>query len=439
MKRKRIYSMLLVVCMMLSMMACGKSSEDKKDNSEGGDDQVTIVYMRQAGNTEVEDELIKEFEARNPGIKVQADDVPTEDCYNKLALSHNAGNPPDVIMTFWSPDAAANGMLEPLLGKYVDEEEYLKRFVKSCREMDTYDGDLYAVPFRAGPDSWFVNKDMLDAADLEIPEFGEEWNWDALREYAKALRNKDTESYGIGLVGGNTNGTEWQFWPFLFQAGGRIIEDGKAVFNSAEGVEALEYVCSLIRDDLIPPGITTVDLNMLQDMQIADKLCMWTDGPWMLSTMRNTYPEENICVIPMVTNKTFGNLSGGTSLGMSSISKHKEEAWKFIEFMTSDEVLLKWNKGTGNAPPVYSAWEDEYYASDRDWKVIEELAMQENEYIIPANHYPESIALNQIMRGYLQAAYIGDMEPKEALDAAAKEWNEILSKYDSTVADLIWK
>ena len=152
---------------------------------------------------------------------------------------------------------------------------------------------------------------------------------------------------------------------------------------------------------------------MLQDMQIADTLCMWTDGPWMLSTMRNTYPDENICVVPMTTGKTAGNLSGGTSLGMSSLSKHKEEAWKFIEFMTSDETLLKWNKETGNAPPIYSAWEDPYYADDRDWQVIEELAMQDNEYIIPANHYPESIALNQIMRGYLQAAYIGEMTPKE--------------------------
>ena len=342
-------------------------------------------------------------------------------------------------MTFWTPDAAANGMLEPLLGTYVDEEEYLDRFVKSCREMDTYDGDLYAIPFRAGPDSWFANKDMLDAAGLEIPKFGDEWNWDTFREYAEALRNPDTGAYGIGLVGGNTNGTEWQFWPFLFQAGGKIIENGKAVFNSEAGVEALEYVCSLIEDDLIPPGITTVDLNMLQDMQIADTLCMWTDGPWMLSTMRNTYPDENICVVPMTTGKTAGNLSGGTSLGMSSLSKHKEEAWKFIEFMTSDETLLKWNKETGNAPPIYSAWEDPYYADDRDWQVIEELAMQDNEYIIPANHYPESIALNQIMRGYLQAAYIGEMTPKEALDAAAAEWNEILSKYDPTVSDLIWK
>ena len=449
---KKILAVMLSMGMALSLFGCqsggtserpaessSKTETEEQTKKEADEAEVTIVYMRQAGNTEVEDELIKEFEAQNPGIKVQADDVPTEECYNKLALSHNAGNPPDVIMTFWSPDAAANGMLEPLLGSYVDETDYLNRFVKSCREMDTYDGNLYAVPFRAGPDSWFANKDMLDAAGLEIPKFGEEWNWDTFREYAEALRDPDAGTYGIGIVGGNTNGTEWQFWPFLFQAGGKIIENGKAVFNGPEGVEALEYVCSLIQDDLIPPGITTTDLNMLQDMQIAHTLCMWTDGPWMLSTMRNTYPEENICVLPMTTAKTFGNLSGGTSLGMSSISNHKDEAWKFIEFMTSDEVLLKWNKGTGNAPPVYSAWDDPYYAEDRDWQVMKELAMQDNEYIIPANHYPESIALNQIMRNYLQAAYIGEMSPKEALDAAAEEWNEILEKYDPGAADLIWK
>ncbi len=69
MKKKRILSMLLVMCMVLSMAACGKSSEDKKESSGGGDDEVTIVYMRQAGNTAVEDELIKEFEKQNPGSK----------------------------------------------------------------------------------------------------------------------------------------------------------------------------------------------------------------------------------------------------------------------------------------------------------------------------------------------------------------------------------
>jgi ABC-type glycerol-3-phosphate transport system substrate-binding protein len=50
--------------------------------------------------------------------------------------------------------------------------------------------------------------------------------------------------------------------------------------------------------------------------------------------------------------------------------------------------------------------------------------------VIAANQYPESDALNAIMRNYLQAAYLGQMTSKEALDAAAQEWNAILEKYD---------
>jgi ABC-type glycerol-3-phosphate transport system substrate-binding protein len=49
--------------------------------------------------------------------------------------------------------------------------------------------------------------------------------------------------------------------------------------------------------------------------------------------------------------------------------------------------------------------------------------------VIPANQYPEGDALNAIMRTYLQAAYLGQMTPQEALDKAAEEWNAILAKY----------
>ncbi len=73
--------------------------------------------------------------------------------------------------------------------------------------------------------------------------------------------------------------------------------------------------------------------------------------------------------------------------------------------------------------------DDPYYAEDRDWQVMKELAMQDNEYIIPANHYPESIALNQIMRNYLQAAYIGEMSLRKhwmrQLKSGMKYWKNM--------------
>jgi len=76
---------------------------------------IEITYMRQADNPDIELDYIKEFEAANPGIKVIVDSVPSNDTYNKLVLTTNAGNPPDVFMTFWTADAVSNDLIYSLV------------------------------------------------------------------------------------------------------------------------------------------------------------------------------------------------------------------------------------------------------------------------------------------------------------------------------------
>ena len=128
----------------------------------------------------------------------------------------------------------------------------------------------------------------------------------------------------------------------------------------------------------------------------------------------------------MPTGVTSGSLAGGTALGMSAISEHKEEAWKFIEFMTSDESLNYWCEEYDQVSPLREVPDTEYYTS-QDYQI--KLAQLKDPGTIVANYYPDSDTLNSIMRGYLQAVYLKQMEPKEALDAAAQEWNEVLDAY----------
>ena len=129
----------------------------------------------------------------------------------------------------------------------------------------------------------------------------------------------------------------------------------------------------------------------------------------------------------MTVGAVPGNITGGTALGISPLSKHKDEAWKFIKFMTSDDILIRWNEATNNMPPNVAALERPMF-KEGPLSVAAQAVVQPG--VIPANQYPESDALNSIMRNYLQAAYLGQMTPKEALDKAAQEWDAILKKYD---------
>ena len=384
---------------------------------------VEITYMRQAENSDIELDFVKEFEAQNPNIKVKIDSVPANDSYNKLVLTTNAGNPPDVFMSFWTASAVSNNLIMSL-EDYVDKEDFNKRFTTAGQSYAKYQGKIYAIPWRAGASVFLLNCKMFEEAGIEIPKLG--WTWDDLAEISKKLTNKEKGTYGFGIVGSSTDyATEWQFWPFLLQAGGKIIENNRAAFNNEAGVKALEYLISL--KPYIPEGFTSMDLNQLIDLMVSDKVAMFQDGPWFIGIIQNGHPDFKICVAPMTVGAVPGNITGGTALGISPLSKHKDEAWKFIKFMTSDDILIRWNEATNNMPPNVAALERPMF-KEGPLSVAAQAVVQPG--VIPANQYPESDALNSIMRNYLQAAYLGQMTPKEALDKAAQEWDAILKKYD---------
>jgi ABC-type glycerol-3-phosphate transport system substrate-binding protein len=384
---------------------------------------VEITYMRQADNPDIELDYVKEFEAKNPNIKVKVDSVPANDTYQKLVLTTNAGNPPDVFMSFWTADAVSNKLIEPL-DSMVDKADFEKRFTSAGRGYAMFQDKIYAIPWRAGASVFLVNCKMLEDAGLKVPTLG--WNWKDLSDISKKMTDTKKGTYGFGLVGSSTDfATEWQFWPFLLQAGGKIYENNRAAFNSPEGVKALEYLISL--KPYIPEGFTSMDLNQLMDLFVSNKVAMFQDGPWFIGIIQKGHPDFKICVAPMVEGEKPGNITGGTALGISPLSKHKDAAWKFIQFMTSDDVLTRWNEATDNVPPVVSAFDRPKF-KELPMSVAAEVVKQPG--VIPANQYPESTKLNTIIRTYLQAAYLGTMKPQEALDKAAAEWNDVLKNYD---------
>jgi len=383
---------------------------------------VEITYMRQSDNPDIELDFVKEFEAKNPNIKVKVDSVPANDNYNKLVLTTNAGNPPDVFMSFWTASAASNKLIYPL-DEFVNKADFEKRFTTAGQSYAKYQDKIYAIPWRAGASVFLVNCKMLEDAGIKVPELG--WTWKDLANISAKLTDKAKGTYGFGLVGSSTDyATEWQFWPFLLQAGGKIIENNKAVFNSPAGVKALEYLISLKPN--MPEGFTSMDLNQMVDLMVSNKLAMFEDGPWFIGIIQSGHPDFKVCVAPMTVGDVPGNITGGTALGMSPLSKHKAEAWKFIDFMTSDDVLTRWNVATNNMPPNVAALKDPMFQKP-PMSVAAQAVVQPG--VIPANQYPESDALNAIMRQYLQAAYLGTMTPQEALDKAAAEWNTVLQKY----------
>lgn len=412
------------------------SSSKPEEPMETSDKEevVELVFMRFAEGSDVELELIDQFNAEHPNIHVTPDTVPANDIYQKLVLTTEADQAADIFMTFWTLGAASNNLalnLDPFIEK--EGKEWYENYHEGGWIFHRWAGSNYAVPWRLAIAMVAMNNNLLDKAGLEIPP--NDWTWDDYIHYANELTNPEDSEWGICQMGSAEDpGTDYQFYSFLFQAGGKMINDeGLAGFNTPEGVEALQFMVDFIGSYMVPPGTTAATANVCHDLLAADKAGMWIDASLWAGIIRNMHPDANITIVPVPKYKRAAALIGGTGLGIASTSKHPEEAWEFIKFMVSDESMLKWSSALGFTPPNISLLtKDPKFVNDPEQQRV--LWAMDNQDLYPLSGYPDNAELESILRSYLQAAYLGQITPADALAGAEEEWNVILKKYQ----DLNW-
>ena len=94
--------------------------------------------------------------------------------------------------------------------------------------------------------------------------------------------------------------------------------------------------------------------------------------------------------------------------------------------MTSQGVLKTWST-RGYFMPTRSKILEEPIFQESPMKAFSDSAMRPNSRIL--GQYPEVPTMFQILHGSMQEVFLGLKSPKEALDATAKKWTEILKPF----------
>ena len=391
---------------------------------------VTLTFQSfSVTESEALGELIAEFEETHPNIKIKIDTVTTESPWQRVVMATRAGNPPDVWESYNTYEAATAGFAQPLDDFIAQEggEAYSNQFAPTAWGMGTFKESQYAIPWRTGAIVMFINDACLQKADLEPPP--DTWTWDVFLDYATAMTDAQAGQYGYGISGSTTASyTDWEAIAWMITNGAKQIDVERAVFNSPEGVEALQFVVDLMnKHKVMPAGVTSMDVVDLLNLLGQDKLCMVMDGPWFKGFLQGTYPDTKFHMQTLPIKKQLGSVSGGTTLIMHPASMHKAEAWEFIRWMTSEEADRKWAIGTSSIPANVNAMDDPMFTDDPLMAVA--IRAVTSPTTLTYNLYPEMNNQNQILRNYLQEVYLGQMTPKDAMDKAAAEWNVIQEKY----------
>ena len=135
------------------------------------DEVVEIEYWQYNFDARIDamNQLIAQFEAENPNIKViHNSDIPYDDFRNKIAASVPAGVGPDVVSLFygWQPAWIDAGYIVPLPEDEFPPDQIRSEFSPMV-EGSFFDGKLYTLPTAVRTLALFYNKDLMAAAGLD--------------------------------------------------------------------------------------------------------------------------------------------------------------------------------------------------------------------------------------------------------------------------------
>ena len=388
---------------------------------------VTISFLVRALEGDQLQTLVEDFEAENPDIRIDivrgpnaADSV--EDLYTASFLLGDS--PYDLVFSdiVWIPKFAAAGWLTDLSDRVSEDE--LSDFLDADVEAGQVQGGLYRMPFRSDVGMLYYRTDLLNEAGLEPPETFED-----LIAASQTLQDEGLVDWGYVWQGLQYEGLSAGFVEILEGHGGFWIdpETSEVGLDQPEAIAAVNFLRNTIESDISPDGVT----NYLEE----DTLRVFRNGN--AAFLRNwpyVWPEVNkdsseiqgqVALKPMVhePGENSGACQGGWGFGISSTTPHPDEAWRVVEYFTSQDAQRKFVTEYGYVPSRESLFTDPqvleaYDHYDQLLEVAQQAVLRP-----PIAQYAQA---SDVLQRYLSSAITGQMSPEQAMQRAAGETRRIL-------------
>ncbi|MBX6355660.1 MAG: sugar ABC transporter substrate-binding protein [Micromonosporaceae bacterium] len=416
MRRRLTVAALLVAALVFT--GCGR--DDNEDTGgqaaqgiSSGPATGTITVWAMGTEGEKLSVLAKDFEAANPGVKVNVTAVPWDSAHDKISTAIAAKTTPDVSMigTTWMGEFAKTGALDQTPTDF-DKSA----FFPGAWDTTVVDGTSYGVPWYVETRLIYYRTDLAAKAGVQPPT-----NQQQLKEFATALQQKGGAQWGINLQPGDTG--SWQtFLPFVWQLGGDVTDaSGNWTLDSPQMTQALEYYKSFFTAKLAPGALQPGEL---ESMFVAGKIGAFVSGPWHIGILKEQGGagfEQKFDVAHMPKEQAGTSFVGGSDLAVFKESKNRDSAWKFVQYLTRPEVQVKWYQTVSDLPSVQSAWSDPALSGDKFLsKFGDQLKDAKSPPAIPTWEQVAAVIDDEV-----EKATIGNTPPAEAVKAMQKQATSI--------------
>jgi ABC-type glycerol-3-phosphate transport system substrate-binding protein len=315
------------------------------------------------------------------------------------------GNAPDVstVDQIWVAAFAAAGAIEPLDDVAKGAGVTADTFFPGAWASANYDGKLWGIPFNV--DVWqfsFYNDDLLKAAGVDPASIA---TFEGLKAAGEKLTDAANGKFGIGLFAHKGEDTVVVMDSFIFSNGGKVLnDDGSCGLTSEASVGALAYLASLA--PYAPAGMANASSGDMRELFLNGSLAIEFWPALEQPTLQKSKINWDFVNGTAPEGKTAIGTYGGWNLVMYANSPNKEAAWKFIQFLTQEDV----NGKVVDLIPANVKAADAFLKANRKGP---ERIMEQLNNAAPRPLSPRYLEVSDIEVTLAQDVFAG-MDPKEA-------------------------
>lgn len=395
-----------------------------------GAQAVEIEYWQYVFDARIKamNELIKRFEAANPGIKVKHTTFPYADYQTKIAAAVPAGPGPDVVQLYygWLDNFVGAKFIQPLPRDAFPHDAIEKEFYPIVQTMKR-DGEYYGLPTAVRTLALFYNKKLFQEAGLDPNKPPQ-----TLDEYLEAAKKTvKRDAAGNMLSAGaiiDMPGQDLHWWRevLLRQMGGKpYSDDNKTVaYDSEAGAKALNWYADLQRVHKVGQA------GFMDEGQAAfraGRAAMTVDGSFRLGAFGGIKNFEwGVTELPASAD---GKRSNFASYWVNAITAKPtgaklEAAKKFMAFTTSPEAMQVWLDMVGELPARKAAAETEKNLAHPIYgPFLKALNYSQ------ATVFVDELAQRQVGLDMANRVFIQNQDAKASLAEAAKAEQAILDRF----------